>query len=486
MRATLSLPRPSSIWLGNFFFCLLLVGLSVAAEPTNQGRNVIFIVADDLNNALGCYGHPVVKTPNLDRLAKRGVIFERAYCQYSLCQPSRASFLSGLRPETTKVWTLETPTRQHIGDAVMLPELFRKNGFFTAHAGKVFHTGEICEDPRSWDEEVRESGKTPAAEEVLRAGKSLGPKGHSFEWDILETDDADTPDGKVTRRTVAWMEKLAQEKKPFFLAAGFRRPHAPYAAPKKYFDLYPLGKIPLPKTSSEDFRRVLPAAVNHDPPDKPLSDTEVREYLRAYYASTTFMDAQLGVLLDAMDRLRLWDNTVVVFLGDNGYHLGEHGGLWHKNSLFEESARIPLIVAAPGREVKGKRSPRLVELVDLYPTLAELCGLKPPANLEGTSFVPLLHDPKRRWKTGAFTMQGRGKERTEAAKDIQFLGKSVRTERWRYTEWEEGKQGAELYDERKDPLELKNLADDPRHARTRAELQSLLRDGWRAALPPKM
>ena len=471
--------------LGRQSICLLLLAVCgpALAEQTKSSMNVLFIVSDDLNNALGCYGHPEVKTPNLDRLANRGVLFERAYCQYPLCQPSRASFMSGLRPETTKVWNLETPTRAHIGDAVMLPELFRKNGYYTAHAGKVYHTGEACEDPRSWDEEVRESGKVPPPEEILQAGKSQGPKGHSFEWDILKTDDAQTPDGKVARQSVAWMEKLAREGKRFFLGVGFRRPHAPYAAPKKYFDLYPLGEISLPKTSAADFQRVLPAALNHEPPDQPLSDTEVRQYLRAYYASTTFMDAQVGVVLDALDRLRLWDNTVVVFLGDNGYHLGEHGGLWHKNSLYEESARIPLIVAAPGHRAVGKRSPRLVELVDLYPTLAELCGLQPPAGLEGTSFVPLLDDPKRPWKHGAFTMQGRGKERTEAAKEIEFVGKSVRTERWRYTEWDEGRQGVELYDERKDPRELKNLADDPRHAKTRAELRELLRGGWPAALP---
>lgn len=475
--------KPNGLW---FSPLLLAAVLSSPAEPAGSRLNVLFVVSDDLNTTLSCYGHRVVKTPNLDRLARRGVLFERAYCQYPLCQPSRASFLSGLRPETTRVWTLETPTRQHVGDAVMLPELFRKNGYFTAHAGKIYHTGESCEDPRSWDEEVRESGKTPPPEEVLRGGKSLGPKGHSFDWAMLKTGDAGMPDGKVARKTVEWMEQLAQEGKPFFLGAGFRRPHAPYAAPKKYFDLYPLGKIPLPKTSPAEFQLLLPAALNHEPPDKPLSDLEVRQYLAAYYASTTFMDAQLGVLLDAMDRLRLWDNTVVVFFGDNGYHLGEHGGLWHKNSLFEESARIPLIVAAPSRDANGKRSPRLVELVDLYPTLAELCGLKPHANLEGTSFVPLLDNPKRPWKLGAFTMQGRGKERTEAAKDIEFLGKSVRTERWRYTEWDDGKQGAELYDERKDPRELENLAEDTKHARTRAELQKLLRDGWRGSLPPKM
>jgi uncharacterized sulfatase len=393
--------------------------------------------------------------------------------------------LSGFRPETTKVWTLETPTRQHVGDAVFLPELFRRSGYFTAHEGKIYHTGESCEDPRSWDEEVRERGKNPPPEEILESGKGKGPKGHSFEWDILRTDDAQMPDGVVARNTAERMEKLTREGRPFFLGAGFRRPHSPYAAPKKYFDRYPPQRIPLPKTSAEEFRRILPAAVNHDPPDQPLPDAEVRRFLSAYYASVTFMDAQLGVLLDAMDRLRLWEHTVVVFFGDNGYHLGEHGGLWHKNSLFEESARIPLIVAAPGRKAPGQRSSRLVELVDLYPTLAELCGLAPPGNLEGISFAPLLDNPVRPWKSGAFTMQGRGKERTEAAKEIDFLGKSVRTEQWRYTEWDEGRKGIELYDHSKDPGELTNLGNEPGHAKIRAELSSLLRRGWRAALPPR-
>jgi iduronate 2-sulfatase len=445
-------------------------------------RNVLFIVSDDLNTALSCYGNRVVRTPNLERLARHGVVFDRAYCQYSLCQPSRASFLSGLRPETTRVWTLETPTRKYVGDAVFLPELFRHAGYFTAHAGKVYHTGDAGEDPRSWDEEVRESGKTLPRSEVLQSSNSMGPKGHTFQWDILNVEDSRTPDGTMARKAVEWMDRSVREKKPFFIAAGFRRPHAPYAAPKRYFDLYPPEQIPLPKTSLGDFRRLLPAAVNHDPPDKPLSEAETRQFLAAYYACTTFVDTQVGVLLDTLDRLRLWDNTVVVFLSDHGYHLGEHGGLWHKNSLFEESARIPLIVAAPGHRT-GRHSPRLVELVDLYPTLAQLCGLKPPDTLEGTSFVPLLDNPDLRWKLGAFTMQGRGKERTEAAKDVQFIGRSVRTERWRYTEWEDGRQGVELYDHRTDPDELVNLADNPKYKQVRAELSALLRSGWRATRP---
>jgi uncharacterized sulfatase len=195
------------------------------------------------------------------------------------------------------------------------------------------------------------------------------------------------------------------------------------------------------------------------------------------------MDAQFGVLIEAMDRMGLWDETVVIFTSDNGYHLGDHGGLWHKNTLFEESARVPLIVWAPGRRGMGSRCARLVELVDLYPTLAELCGLPAPDRLEGTSLAPLLEDPSRPWKKGAFTMQGRGKERTEAARDIVFTGHSVRTERWRYTEWDEGRQGIELYDHASDPSELRNLAGSSGHRIIERELRALLRGGWRAALP---
>lgn len=460
-----------------------LAGLTLWGAARGAERlNVLLVVADDLNTALGCYGHPAVKTPAADRLARRGVVFERAYCQYPLCQPSRASFLSGRRPETTRVWNLETPTRQHLQDAVFLPEYFRRAGWYTAMSGKVYHTGECCEDPRSWDEEHREFGKNPPESEILRRAKAEGPRGHTFEWATLKTPDEKTPDGIVARRAVQIIEKTQKAGRAFFLGVGFRRPHAPYAAPAKYFDWYPPEKIPLPPPAPEGYR-VPPAALNHEPPPKPLSEREVREFLASYYASVSFMDAQLGVLLDALDGMGLWERTVVVFFADNGYHLGDHGGLWHKNTLFEESARVPLIVWAPGRRGMGARSARLVELVDLYPTLTELCGLALPEGLEGTSFVPLLDEPGREWKRGALTMQGRGKERTEAARDILFVGRSVRTERWRYTEWDEGRQGVELYDHESDPGELHNLAGNVKHRVQQQQLRELLRRGWRAALP---
>jgi uncharacterized sulfatase len=456
-------------------------GLAVL-RPAER-RNVLFIVADDLNNDLGCYGHPAARSPHLDSLARRGVVFERAYCQFPLCQPSRVSFLSGRYPETTRVWSLDTPTRQHLGDTVLLPEYFRRHGYFTAHAGKVFHTGEHAEDPRSWDEEYREFGKSPAPEAVLERGAARGPSGHTFEWAVLRSKDEETPDGFVARKAVELMEKAVRAGKPFFVGAGFRRPHAPYAAPKRYFDQYVLEQIPLPETPSEHLRRLLPAAINLDPPPQPLTPEDVRRFRRAYWACVSFMDAQVGVLLEGLTRLRLWDSTIVVFLSDNGYHLGDHGGLWHKNTLFEESARVPLIIWAPETAGRGRRAPGLVELVDLYPTLAELCHLPPPDGVEGVSLVPILNRPERRFKKAAFTVASRGSKREADPQPVEYLGRSVRTARWRYTEWDEGRRGLELYDHQTDPGELQNLAEDPRHARVQGELRRLLRAGWRAARP---
>ncbi len=466
-------------------FLAAALPLVAARRASAAGRrNVLFIVADDMNTALGCYGQHAVHSPHIDGLARRGMLFEHAYCQYPLCQPSRTSFLSGRRPATTKVYTLQTPTRKFLGDTVFLPEYFRMQGYYTAHVGKVFHTGgDEFEDKRSWDEEFREYGKTPPPETVLRAGKEAGPKGHTFEWDILKSTDEQTPDGFVARKSVELLEKAVRQGQPFFLGTGFRRPHAPYAAPQKYFDMYPPDRIELPPGDSAVYARLLPAAINHYAPDRPLSPKVIREHIAAYYACNTFIDAQVGIVLDAVTRLKLWDSTNIVFLGDNGYHLGDHGGLWHKSTLFEQGAHIPLIAWAPDRKASVHHSARLVELVDLYPTLVELCGLAGPEGLEGTSFVPLLDDPARPWKKAAFSTMGRGKERAESVKNIEFMGESVRTERWRYTEWDGGKQGAELYDESADPIELHNLAGQAKYAAVEEEMKKTLRAGWRGALP---
>ena len=369
---------------------------------------MLLIVSDDLNNDLGCYGNAVVKSPQIDRLARRGVRFDRAYCQYPLCNPSRSSFLSGRRPGTTGITNNGTPTRTYLKDAVFLPQYFRQQQYTTVKVGKIYHTGDGFEDPISWDSDTRETkdAKSPPRDQIVETFPE-GDTNREFQAIVLDAADPDTYDGTVARKSVEFMEQAARGDKPFFLAVGFRRPHLPYAAPKKYFELYPPERLALPTEPSDHIKDIPAAALTYEPGSKRPGPDAARRGRSAYYASLSFMDAQVGVLLDALDRLKLWDKTVVVFMSDHGYHLGEHGGLWHKRSLFEESARVPLIVAAPGKESNASL-PRLVELVDVYPTLAELCGLPAPASLEGTSFVPLLDNPDQAWKKAAFTEVNRG------------------------------------------------------------------------------
>jgi iduronate 2-sulfatase len=456
---------------------MLLAAPSVArAANAPAGRlNVLFINADDLNNHLGCYGFPV-QTPSIDALARRGMRFDRAYCQVPLCNPSRVSLLSGLRPDKTQVYTLTTPTRQHLGEWIMLPEYFRQNGYFTVQVGKVYHTGDGFEDPRSWDVEIREFGKQPPPDQVIKNGEPDGPGGHSTDWEWLKTADADTPDGIVARKAVDYMEQAVAEGKPFFLGVGFRRPHAPFAAPQKYFEMYPIDSNRLPDpTPSGHYARLLPAAINYPAPARPMSEREQRELIAAYYACTSFMDAQVGVLFEAFDRLKLWDNTVVVFIGDHGYHLGEHGGLWHKISLFEESARAPMIIYAPHMKAGGQPCRQLVEFIDLYPTLVSLCGLPHREGLDGIDLSPLLDDPNRPSKEAAYTLVARSDDpAADHSKIVSYLGRSVRTGRWRYTEWDGGNRGVELYDHQYDPHEWKNLAKDPQYTDTVRELREFL------------
>ncbi len=455
----------------------LVAQTALAADDEVRGgpMNVLFIVADDLNNHLGCYGYDV-KTPSIDELARRGMRFDRAYCQNPVCNPSRVSLLSGLRPDRTQVYTLLTHTRAHLGDWVMLPEYFRKNGYFTVQVGKIYHTDDGFEDPRSWDVEIREFGKRPALDQIIKWGEPHGPGGHTIDWEWLKTPDEETPDGIVARKAVRYMEQAEAEKKPFFLGVGFRRPHAPFAAPRKYFELYPPESIELADPPASDhYENLLAAAINYQAPDRPLSEKEQRELVAAYYACNSFVDAQVGILLNALDGLKLWDNTVVVFIGDHGYHLGEHGGLWHKMSLFEESVRVPMIIYAPGMKAAGEPCARIVEFVDIYPTLVSLCGLPRREGLDGIELTPVLNDPDQPTKEAAYTVVSRSKDpASDHAKTADYLGRSVRTERWRYTEWDGGKRGAEFYDHENDPREWKNLAAEPQFADTVAQLRKLL------------
>ncbi|MEK7707804.1 MAG: sulfatase [Verrucomicrobiota bacterium] len=461
-----------------FFATILLAAFTAfaATNATSQRLNVLYIVSDDLNNDLGCYGDPVAKSPNLDRLAARGVRFDRAYCNYPVCNASRASFLSGRRPDTTRIVDNVTPPRTFLKDAVFMPECFRQLGYHTIKVGKIYHTGDDFEDPRSWDTDIRETSqaKRPPAEQILRR---QGPAGV-----VLHADDKDTWDGFVARKAVELLQQCVKEGKPFFVAAGFRRPHTPYIAPEKYFALYEPDKLKPRYGPPEHLANIPDLALTYRLGDTKFPENRPGDTIAAYYANVSFMDAQVGVLLGALDRLKLWDKTIVVFHSDHGYHLGEHGGLWHKMCLFEETTRVPLIVAAPGR--KPGASTRLVELVDLYPTLAELCGLKIPGGLEGTSFAPLLDNPRRDWKRAVFTAVSRSSNIKATLKlDETRMGRTVFDGRWRYTEWPDG--SAELYDHDHDPFEYANLAKEVAHHSELEAMKKLLREGWQMAVPGK-
>jgi iduronate 2-sulfatase len=485
-----------------FLLVLSLCCSLPASPPTGSAQtkparrmNVLFIASDDLNNDLGGYGHPLVKSPNLDRLARRGMRFDRAYTQYPLCSPSRSSLMTGLRPDTIKVYDLVTHFRANVPNVVTLPQMFRNNGYFAARVGKIYHygvPGQIgtsgLDDPPSWDKFVNPRGRDKDEEALARNLTPQRPLGSAL--GILAADGADEEqtDGKVATEVIKLMEE--SKDKPFFIAAGFYRPHCPFVAPKKYFDLYPLDKIVLPKEPPDHLRNVPEAAFWTRPAYWGLDEQQRREAIQAYYASITFMDAQVGRLLDALERLKLADNTIIVFWSDHGYMLTEHGQ-WMKQNLWEESARVPLIIAAPKAKAKGRATTRTVELLDLYPTLAELCGLAPPAGLEGRSLRPLLDNAKAQWNKPAYTQVDRGgaqfggplppnaaaaatPQAARASQQPRYMGRSVRTEKWRYTEWDEGRKGVELYDHASDPREYRNLANDPAYAKTIEELKRLL------------
>lgn len=451
------------------------VAPSPPAQPGADARrpNVLLIMADDLNNDFATYGHPIVKSPNLDRLAARGVRFDRAYTQFPLCSPSRVSLLTGFRPDTTGVQDLQTDFRTVLPDAVTLPQLFRRNGYFAARVGKIYHYGNPgqigtngLDDAASWEAVVNPRGIDKDEEKALTNLTPSRQLGSALAYYASPARDEEHTDGKVAAETIALLERHAALKdRPFFIGAGFYRPHCPFIAPQKYFDRYPLERIAAPVQTRDP--RAPPPAFFTTPPHWGLTEREQRESIRAYYASITFMDANVGRVLDALDRLGLAANTIVVFVSDHGYHLGEHGQ-WMKQTLFERSARSPLIVAGPGVRARGRASSRIVEFLDIYPTLAALARLAPPPSLHGRSLIPLLTDPNAAWDRPALTQVRRGPAGST------FKGYSVRTERWRYTEWDEGKRGRELYDERRDPAEASNLADDPGHRQVVLEMQRVL------------
>jgi uncharacterized sulfatase len=321
------------------------------------------------------------------------------------------------------------------------------------------------DDAASWDHVVNPKGRDVTDEALITNPTPTRPVSAALSWLAADGTDEEQTDGMITTEAIALLEQRREQ--PFFLGVGFFRPHTPFVAPKKYFDLYPMQQIQLPRAPANDRDDIPPIAFAHNNPTPHygLDELTVRRALQAYYAAVSFVDAQVGRLLDALDRLKLADNTVVVLWSDHGYHLGEHNGIWQKRTLFEESAGAPLIIRAPGAAGNGTTCNAVVEFVDIYPTLAHAAGLTLPGNLSGRSLVPLLASPTRRWDHAAFTQILRPGNGTPV------MGRTVRTDRWRYTEWAGGEAGAELYDHANDPREFTNLATRPEHQTTRAELR---------------
>ena len=482
--------------------CFALLGaLLISAPfitPAAARPNVLFLMADDLNNSLGCYGHPLVKTPNLDKLAARGVRFQNANCQFPLCGPSRNSMLTGLYPNSSGILTNSQLFRQAIPDAVSLPQAFRRDGYFAARIGKLYHYGvPNCigtnghDDPASWELELNPAGCDRLEEHPKIFSLLPGNFGGTLSWYASPQPDEKHTDGLQASDAEWVLERCAKDKtRPFFLAVGFFRPHTPYVSPAKWFKGYPEADMPVVAGIQEDQADLpAPALGSYKKEQDKLTDDLRRQAVQAYFSAISFMDAQAGKVLDALDRLGLADNTIVVFTSDHGYHLGEHG-LWQKQSLFEESARVPLIVAAPGMP-KGTVASTPVGLIDLYPTLTELCGVKAPDNLQGQSLVPMLKDAKakgRGWalsqvvRGGGFKRQGASAATGDKGKRI--FGYALRTDRWRYIEWDDGHAGKELYDHENDPKELANLADKPEQAAAQKELAEQLHAAVKASFPP--
>jgi len=465
-----------------------------SARSGNKNKNVLFIAVDDLRPQLGCYGQKQIISPNIDRLAREGLLFERAYCQQAICAPSRISLLSGLRPDSTGIYGLTRKIKDVLPDHVTMPQHFKRHGYETVSIGKVYHHQD--DDLKGWSTEpfrtmegrgyVTEANKRLVIE-YQKTNPGSGGKGPPTE--MADVPDNAYSDGRLTDFAVREMARLKDKR--FFLAVGFRKPHLPFTAPKKYWDLYPADTINLadnpfhPKGATpytmNNFGE-LRAYYGMPKGNDPVPDDVARHLIRGYYACVSFVDAQIGRLLDELDRLELRDNTVVILWGDHGWKLGEHAS-WCKHTNFEIDTRVPMLVSAPGMKAAGQRTRALTEYVDIYPTLCELCELPVPEGLEGLSYAPLLDNPRLAWKTAAFSQYPRNWGKGDKA----VMGYTVRTRDYRYTEWRQDKSGEvrarELYDHRRDPDENVNVVDRPEYAETVSQLETILEKGWRGALP---
>ncbi len=489
----------------------LAMDLAAASRP-----NILFLTVDDLKPVLGCYGNKEVKTPNIDRLAAHGTVMLNNYCQMAICAPSRMSMFTGLRPDTTKVWDLQTNLRTVCPSAVTMQQYFKENGYETAGSGKVMH-GSRDEDPLSWTIPFRDDKElayadgypVPAHDNCFYQGKKeqavyqeleksgikdwkvrfkwMGEKGAMPATECLDVPDDAYADGALANYNIALLEKFSKSKKPFFLTVGFHKPHLPFVAPKKYWDLYDREKIDV--APFQEHAKNSPFFAYHtwgelrsysDIPDNfstPLDQIKQKELIHAYYACVSYVDAQVGSLLDTLDKLGLAKNTVIVLWGDHGWHLGDHGQ-WCKHSNFEQATRAPLIVAAPGFK-GGQKTEAMTEFVDVFPTFCELAGLEVPPQLQGKSLVPLLKNSAAEVKPYSISQYPREGKR---------MGYTLRTPRYRLTMWmkndwrstqpfdESLVEATELYDYNSDPLETVSQANNPEYRTVAVQLKAQMLD----------
>ena len=458
----------------------ILLAILIASSIFGIARpNVLFIAVDDLRVELGCYGSDHVLSPNIDKLAEQGTLFERAYCQQTVCNPSRASLLTGLRPDTLRVWDLYTHFRQNLPDVVTLPQLFKQHGYYSQCIGKIFHNYRQDDwkgDRVSWSEPEFLHYGSHGHDDAQVVG-TLPPNlvSGAGGTECRDVPDEAYYDGRVASRAVEALEILKNKNEPFFLAVGFWKPHTPFNAPKKYWDLYDRKSVPVPKhlEPPQDVPGIALTSSRYDGRTKP---EELQEMHHGHLAAISYLDTQVGKVLDELDRLELRDNTIIVYWSDHGLHLGEHG-LTRKTTAFELDAAVPLMIATPNHN-SGQRTDALVELLDLYPTLVELCGLEAAHDLAGRSLVPLLIQPNQEFKSAVLTQTPR--PNYPKGKMPDSMGYTIRTDRFRYTEWRDFNTGRvkarELYDHENDNLETVNVLDEDRYKEWLQKLEMQLEE----------
>jgi arylsulfatase A-like enzyme len=459
---------------------LVVFGLTTAFAQTSQKKNVLFIISDDLNCNESMYDHYMVKTPNIDKLAKKGMLFTNAYCNFPLCGPSRGSMMTGLYPDQTGHHKLRDLIRDHVPNVVTMSQSFMRQGYEATRVGKIFHYDNPKgigtpghDDSLSWNHRYYPKGRDRIEEDKIFTLEP-GQFGATLSWFAADGTDEEQTDGMVATQSIELLERYARDKTSFFLAVGFYKPHTPYVAPKKYFDMYPKEKIRIPPVP-DNYLSTLPEPARQSltrlKSQNNLSDSLALCAIQAYYATITFMDAQVGRVLEALEKNGLAENTIIVFTSDHGYHMGEHA-YYQKLTLFENANQIPLIIHVPGMKNKGTKTSSMAEMIDLYPTLTDLCEVSSPAYLAGKSLKPILLDPKTSVRESALS---------------QIVGGyTLRTKDFRYTRWGEvGKGMTELYDRRSDPEELKNLSENSKYVSTMKRLDQQLTDRIKAAnVPP--